>query len=137
MTIKMLRIIAMRTAVLNFLNVATLAMLGITTAAHTANFLFERGRQGRGIRGKGFVYAMQNGKFTKIGLSKNPFRRVKEIDKAFEGTKIIHMVPTRNMFGLEKAAHNHFSAARINKFHGREWFKMKPEKAVEFITKYK
>jgi len=137
MTIKMLRIIAMRTAVLNFLNVATLAMLGITTAAHTANFFFERGRSGRGIRGKGFVYAMQNGKFTKIGLSKNPFRRVKEVNKTFPGTKIIEMVPTRNMLGLENAAHNHFRAAHLPQFHGREWFKMKPDRVVEFISKYK
>ena len=37
----------------------------------------------------------------------------------------------------DKAAHNHFSDARINQFHGREWFMMKLEKAVEFITRYK
>lgn len=79
---------------------------------------------------KGFVYLIQSPtEYYKIGRTRNPDDRLKTfgVKLPFE-VAYIALIPTRDMYRLEKNLHSYFARKRV----GGEWFKLFPQD-VDFI----
>lgn len=70
----------------------------------------------------GYVYIIKFGEFYKIGLSKNPKKRMRDFATVVMPYKfeLIHTISTINASFLEKAMHNKFS----HKLVAGEWYKL-------------
>lgn len=80
----------------------------------------------------GFVYLLRSSNgFFKIGKSKNPERRIKQLRKQYDLVEIecICLIPTNHMAQLELDLHSEFLRKRVNY---TEWFLLTPAD-VEFI----
>lgn len=83
---------------------------------------------------KGFVYLIKANESPrcKIGFSKNPFGRIKELQKTCPFTlSILHLITTHDMVGVEKHFHIMFDKYRVN----GEWFDL-PSDAIECFANY-
>lgn len=68
--------------------------------------------------------------FYKIGVSKNPAKRVKQLQTgSAEDIAIIHIFPTDIPHKVETALHNYFNMYKIN----REWYDLPIEIHFDFI----
>ena len=77
-----------------------------------------------GTRNPGYVYVMTDGRYTKIGLSKHPEIRRKQIG---HDVKIIATKKVKNMYEAEKKLHRMFIDKRIPIYRGSiEWFDINP-----------
>lgn len=83
----------------------------------------------------GYVYLLYSERsgLHKIGLSKDPERRVKQVEGEFRGMewKIVATIPTADMYGLEAAFHEAFADSRSGKL---EWFDLKPAQKALFVA---
>lgn len=72
---------------------------------------------------KGFVYLIRygNSNFYKIGMSKKPLERIKQLQSAIpEVLTLLHTIETSDMTSLEAYFHEAFSGNRVRS----EWFEM-------------
>ena len=72
---------------------------------------------------KGFVYLIRygNSNFYKIGMSKKPLERIKQLQSAIpEVLTLLHTIETPDMTSLEAYFHEAFSGNRVRS----EWFEM-------------
>jgi hypothetical protein len=86
----------------------------------------------------GYVYLIRvfqrspfaNTRLYKIGASKNPFKRLKELSSGPSQLSVIAIVPTWDMYGLEARLHDRFSKWRIK----GEWFALS-EKNIKLFNR--
>ena len=68
--------------------------------------------------------------YYKIGVSKNPAKRVKQLQTGTsENIEIIHSFTSEYPYKLECALHNHFTMYKVN----REWYNLPIESHFDFI----
>lgn len=79
----------------------------------------------------GFVYLMKCNEFYKIGISKNPDKRLEHITPLMPyKTELIHTIATENMKELEAFLHEQLAHCRVN----GEWFKL-PDDELDVLMK--
>lgn len=79
-----------------------------------------------------FVYVMQSGDYTKVGISKHPRRRANSLRTANPtDVRIVGMVRTKDAANIEKTAHTMLSNYRAR----GEWFKLNPYFALTVVEK--
>lgn len=78
----------------------------------------------------GFVYLLRAGPFYKIGKSKDPEKRIKQIKLQLPyPVEIVHVVASSNMSYLETHWHKQFSEKRTN----GEWFLLTDDDVARFV----
>ena len=91
----------------------------------------------RDVRSGGYLYVMDDtaNAVSKIGVTKNPARRIAEVQRQV-GSKLNYtgIMPVDDMRAVERAWHRHFASQNIrhpNHLRGREWFKLSGRQARE------
>jgi len=78
----------------------------------------------------GFVYVLQSGPYYKIGISKEPSRRLAEIRPRLPfPIELLHLIRTDNMIGTERFMHKSLNHCRLN----GEWFRPSSEELKSLI----
>jgi len=73
----------------------------------------------------GYVYLMESAGRYKIGKADNVERRLATFQTADPQIRVVHVIPTRDAYGLEAYLHERFAGQRI--WADREWFQLRPE----------
>lgn len=75
-----------------------------------------------------FIYLLSNGDFYKIGVSKNPDNRVKQLQTGSSShIMLIHKYESKFAFKIESALHNSYLNENL------EWFHLTIEEVLNFI----
>lgn len=83
---------------------------------------------------KKYVYLIQSldSGFYKIGVSKSPISRIKQLSTGNSSPlKIINVYLTELPYLIEKVLHNRYSHARLN---NKEWFDLSIKEEAEFLN---
>lgn len=82
-----------------------------------------------------YIYLLTNGTYYKIGKSKNPDRRIKELNSgSSEKIELIYKYRSVEYYHtIESALHNFFSNKRLNS----EWFELSPKDVLSFNDRCK
>jgi len=93
-----------------------------------------RNKEFQGISTHGYVYIIKGGNYYKIGISKSPEKRLKQLQDASTPyfLKLILLKYTDQIFSLEKELHKKFKNKNINK----EWFKLNQSNIDTLIKQY-
>lgn len=76
----------------------------------------------------GYVYILQCGDRFKIGASKNPERRARDIGNVIgQDVSLQHTISADDMYGAERALHEYFADLRLN----GEWFNLTERDLVD------
>ena len=80
-----------------------------------------------------YIYLLTNGTYYKIGKSKNPENRIKQLNSgSSEKIELIYKFRSPEYYHtIEIALHNFFSNKRVNS----EWFELTPKEALSFIPR--
>lgn len=78
----------------NFVHLGVLAsMVVFAVYAKTKELIEKANRKTASSNDEGFVYVMHDGSFTKIGLSREPEARLKDVAKVAYGTQLVYIKP--------------------------------------------
>lgn len=79
-----------------------------------------------------YVYLLSNGDFYKIGVSKNPTKRVKQLETGSSSSIILYyQYKSRFAFKIESALHKSYPNENL------EWFSLTIEEVLDFMNQCK
>lgn len=83
---------------------------------------------------KRYVYIIRGGRWCKIGVSKNPIDRLKQLDSTLLpfNPEVVAMVKVNNALEIESEIHNTYKSKRIR----GEWFILNEEDVEQIISRY-